>query len=183
TPKAISPPIFILGVHRSGTSLLARMVEALGVFVGNDLQGDHESLSVIASNNAYLNATQSSWDAPRYPGPAELADNLVKRLLLGNQQAFFRSFGRPLGIWAMKDPRFVITLPLWRAVFPSSPVLVIRRSPLEIAASLHRRHCELQASGVFPEDGDFFKGRVKFTQNCATQEGALAVARDRKSVV
>lgn len=169
----------MVGVHRSGTSLLTRMLEALGVFVGSDLQGDHESRALIALNNLYFEATDSSWDAPRYPGPQELADNVIRKAFLANRRAFFARFGTPRPPWAMKDPRFVVTLPLWRAVFPASPIILLRRSPLDVARSLWRRHCALVERGVFPAAGTFTKGRIRFTQRCATFEGALSFALEQ----
>src|SRR5699024_9625556 len=36
-------PIIVVGMHRSGTSLLSRVLSDIGVFMGNDLSINHES--------------------------------------------------------------------------------------------------------------------------------------------
>lgn len=182
TPKSIlesvEPPTFIIGVHRSGTSLLTRLIEQLGIFVGKDLQSDHESLTVIALNNLYFKNTDSSWDKPSYLSrQSEPAQNVIKEVFLRQTTTFFTQFGVASGPWAFKDPRFVVTLPLWRELFPQSKVVVIRRSPVDIALSLFRRHQALTKAGIFPTTRDpFQKGNMKFTQRCATFEGALEFA-------
>lgn len=183
-PGQSTPPVFIVGIHRSGTSLLTRMIEALGVFVGNDLQDDHESLSVIAVNNHYLNQTKTSWDRPRYPGMAEMGENVVKRVFQTNEQEFFARYGSPAGHWAIKDPRLVITLPLWRGIYPESPVIIIRRNPVAIAESLYQRHQHHLKAGIFPRTEEFMKkGNIKFTQRCATFEGALSFALEQNDAL
>ena len=36
-------PVIVIGMHRSGTTMLTKMLEELGVFLGWKKQGDHES--------------------------------------------------------------------------------------------------------------------------------------------
>ena len=38
------PPIVIIGMHRSGTSIVTRMLEQLGLFVGKKKDMNHEAL-------------------------------------------------------------------------------------------------------------------------------------------
>lgn len=175
----LTDPLLILGVHRSGTSMLTRMVEKLGVFVGNDLQQDYESNTVIAINNAYFTGSQSSWDCPTYVRAAENGNNPIARLLTSNFDEIKSRFGPMNGLWGMKDPRFVVTLPLWQDVFPNLRAMVIRRDVRDIASSLYKRHCRLVEQGVFPATGDFVKGQIKFTQRCSTPDGALEFAEEQ----
>ncbi|MFC3052692.1 sulfotransferase [Kordiimonas pumila] len=168
-----STPLIILGVHRSGTSMLTRMLEKLGVFVGHDLQGDHESRSFIQINNRYFEETKSSWDKPVYPKPSDLQNNIIKRVFEKNQAALHEHFGPMEGLWAFKDPRTVTTLPLWLDLFSDAKTIIIRRSPLASAKSLTSRHLELIDKGIFPAHRDFKKGRIQFTQRCATLNGSM----------
>lgn len=178
----LDQPVIIFGVHRSGTSLLTRMMEKLGLFVGRDLQGDHESKIIIAISNHYLNRTNSSWDAPHYPREEDVRINYVARAFDANFDTIAKSFGPMTGFWGMKDPRMVITLPLWLRIFPQAKIIYIKRSPVPIAKSLSTRHNELIEKGIFPAEGDFNKGRIKFTQRCKTYEGALEFAMEQISV-
>ena len=46
----MSAPFVIVGMHRSGTSLVSRILDQSGVFMGLDLQEDHESRFFIELN-------------------------------------------------------------------------------------------------------------------------------------
>lgn len=175
----ITPPVIILGVHRSGTSLLTRMLEQVGLYVGKDLQGDHESLIMIQVNNNYLNQKKASWDKPAYPTDADVAENRVRKLLQKNVDAIRDAFGDMTGAWGFKDPRTVVTLPLWREVFPTAKIVYITRSPADIAKSLTTRHQQLIKRGVFPAEGNFKKGNIAFTQRCATFDGSMEFALEQ----
>jgi hypothetical protein len=180
----LDQPVIIFGVHRSGTSLLTRMLEQLGLFVGNDLQGDHESRIIIAASNHYINKTGGSWDKPHYPTAEDVKINYVARAFDASFETISKQFGHMKGFWGMKDPRMVITLPLWLQIFPKAKIIYIRRSPADIAKSLSVRHNELIKKGVFPADGDFEMGsrKIKFTQRCKTFEGALGFALEQIEV-
>ncbi len=179
----LDQPVIILGVHRSGTSLLTRMLEAVGLFVGNDLQGDHESKVVIAVSNHYINKTGGSWDAPHYPNASDLKTNYIARAFDASFDGIKDAFGPMQGFWGLKDPRMVITLPMWLQIFPEAKIIYIKRSPADIARSLSVRHQQLIQKGIFPPDGDFSKGRIKFTQRCKTFEGALEFALEQIDAV
>jgi len=179
----LDQPVIILGVHRSGTSMLTRMMEMLGLFVGHDLQGDHESKVVIAINNHYINKTDSSWDAPQYPGADDIGTNFVARAFDASFEGIKQEFGPMTGFWGLKDPRMVITLPLWLQIFENPKIIYIKRNPADIARSLSSRHQQLVKKGIFPATGDFTKGRIKFTQRCGSLEGALDFAQEQVAFV
>ncbi|WP_417449757.1 sulfotransferase [Kordiimonas sp.] len=177
--ETMTPPVIILGVHRSGTSLLTRMMEALGLFVGHDLQGDHESRIFIQVNNKFFEKTQSSWDRPAYPTQEHIDANVIGGIVKANLPQIRASFGPMNAPWGFKDPRTVTTLPLWKRLFPNAKIVYITRSPFDIAQSLTKRHNELIERGIFPRSGDFSKGNVRFTQRCATVEGSLSFALEQ----
>ena len=163
--------------------MLTRMMEELGLFVGRDLQGDHESKLIIAVNNHYINKTGGSWDAPHYPGDTDIETNYVARAFDASFEGIKAAFGPMTGFWGLKDPRMVITLPMWLKIFEDPKIIYIKRSPADIAHSLSSRHQELVAKGVFPAKGDFKKGRIKFTQRCGSFEGALDFALEQIAFV
>lgn len=176
TAKSPTPPVLIVGVHRSGTSLLTRMLERIGLFVGKDLQGDHESGTFIQLNNLFFEKTDSSWDKPAYPSAKQIDANIMGGFFRKNYEVIQQNFGPTDGLWGFKDPRTVTTLPLWKRLFPSAPIVYITRSPHDIARSLTTRHNQLIEKNIFPASGEFTKGRVRFTQRCATLDGSLAFA-------
>jgi Sulfotransferase family len=179
----LDQPVIILGVHRSGTSLLTRMMETLGLFVGNDLQEDHESKMIIAVNNHYLTRTNSSWDAPHYPVQSDIDINYVARAFDASFENISATFGAMRGFWGLKDPRMAFTLPLWLQIFTHPKIIYIKRSPADIAQSLSVRHKQLIKKGIFPSEGEFSKGRIKFTQRCKSFSGALDFTLEQVSFV
>jgi len=175
----LSDPVIIVGVHRSGTSLLTRMLEKIGLFVGNDLQNDHESKLIIGINNLYFKDKNTSWDQPVYPGEKDIESNKIKSFWHENQQIIADRFGQTDGFWGFKDPRTLTTLPLWLDLFPKAKILYIKRGPWDIAVSLTFRHNMLIKKEIFPEEGDFSKGNIQFTQRCKTIEGSLDFALEQ----
>jgi hypothetical protein len=113
------PPVVVLGVGHSGTSILARMLHAAGWDAVDADQPFAESVSVRALNQ-YVQ--QHGFLPPRRA-----------RTLLG-------SLPRP---WAVKDPRFVMTLHHWMphlAALDARPALVrITRDLSHVAESYRRR--------------------------------------------
>jgi hypothetical protein len=139
--------VFILGMHRSGTSAVARMVNLLGVplCVESDLMlgygdnplGHWESESLATLNEQLLHLAHAAWDCPPAAEEPWLGDALWSETL--RARAAFEAV-HPTSQWAWKDPRLCILLPFWRRALPGphSAILIVRH-PVEIAASLAQR--------------------------------------------
>jgi hypothetical protein len=128
------PPVILLGMHRSGTSLIARLLDELGLFQGAELQEDHESVYFLEVNDLFLRRIGAAWDNPapareflENPQALDLtarclaADLCSKHLkgFLGLKRYFkTRSLAKLDQPWGWKDPRTVFTLPAWLALFP-----------------------------------------------------------------
>ena len=54
----------IIGMHRSGTSMLSRTLRKCGVFVGADVQSDCESSLFLSINDALFTRCYSIWNNP-----------------------------------------------------------------------------------------------------------------------
>ena len=52
-------------MHRSGTSMLSRSIEELGVFKGINKDSNNESIHAIALNDWLLTNMGSRWDFPK----------------------------------------------------------------------------------------------------------------------
>jgi O-antigen biosynthesis protein len=144
-------PIFIIGMHRSGTSALAGALEPLGLTVGKSVmpphagqgnpKGFYENRELREFHDEFLKSIGSSWqhDEPvrdeLFSG--KMARRFQKQLLWRLVDEF--GPGRPL----IKDPRLCRLLPLWQPVirqhFSSAQFILPIRHPVEVASSLHRR--------------------------------------------
>ncbi|WP_337104130.1 sulfotransferase [Paenibacillus sp. YIM B09110] len=144
--------IIILGMHRSGTSLIARTVGSLGVYLGQDAdmmpqgednpEGFWELTSIVQLHEKILNKLASSWDTTK-PLPDEwwLSNDIEP--FKNEMKNIISSYFSGKKVWGWKDPRTCLLLPLWKEVLKelhidASFVLCVR-NPLGVAASLNKR--------------------------------------------
>ncbi len=152
-------PLIIIGMHRSGTSMLARLLREAGMFLGWRTQPDHDEARFFQGLNIWaLSHASADWDVPeRFD---DLLDNpsvrhaAVDYLRLSVQSPraieylgparYVRSRGLVGldGPWGFKDPRSTFTLPLWLEVFPEARVLHVTRHGVDVAQSLRVREQE-----------------------------------------
>ena len=147
-----SRPTLLAGMHRSGTSIIAKLLRGLGLFTGATLEQNDEPPLLIAINDHLLSFAHASWDVP---APfANVCHNplIINRLaevaaeLLTSPQNLSSYFpqnqsqrGLPTKPWGWKDPRNTITLPVWLKVFPNLKVVYVYRNGVDVACSLRRR--------------------------------------------
>ena len=141
------PGVFVLGMHRSGTSAATLCLESLGLNlclpedrITNGLgNADHgESKTVVAQNDELLSINQASWYYPRHLEDTWTEEPAVKRLQSVAKTAFQNTY--PKDPWALKDPRLCLTMPFWEKALEAKPlVLIVARNPIEIAESLKAR--------------------------------------------
>jgi hypothetical protein len=141
------PGIVVLGMHRSGTSAVTRILNLLGADVGpaDDLlteydnpSGHWESRALVACNDRILAAFGRSWDFPPWLGPGWELSPRAQRLMPDLADTFAGVFRSEPWVW--KDPRTCLTFPLWRRVLGSSVVVVlVLRAPGAVVSSVKRR--------------------------------------------
>ena len=146
-------PIIIIGMHRSGTTMLSKILENSGVFLGNNKDINNEALFFQKINTWVMRQVYASWDNPEpilHMNQNEL--NYLKKICLGKIQGmqtysflglqrFLRS-NKLTDIntrWGWKDPRNTFTLPIWKSIFPDSRIIHIYRNPVDVANSLKYR--------------------------------------------
>lgn len=146
----MNSPIFILGMHRSGTSAIAGTLDRLGYSFGSNLvmakpgvndRGFFEDNDVLALHEALFASWGRDWRYPLPPPKTWLEDAISAGYLEKIQPLIDRLGTEPK--WALKDPRLCYTLPLWcRALEPHEiepQVIIALRSPAAVARSLLAR--------------------------------------------
>jgi len=152
------PPIIVLGMHRSGTTMVTRLLQEVGVFIGHKKYHNLEAVYFQQLNQWVLDQLNLSWDRP---GDGiihgEFAVENMKRVLEGHLNGFgrhqflgwnkFIQYGniREMDIpWGWKDPKNTLTIGLWKKIFPAAKIVTICRNPIDVAASLKVREEQLQ---------------------------------------
>jgi hypothetical protein len=145
-----SRAIAVIGMHRSGTSAVARGLQALGVYLGNDFldaqpenpTGYWEDRGIVELNERVLKTVGLRWD---HDAPIER-----RRLggwgMWGLRREAMRHVHRNFtgqALWGFKDPRTIRVLPFWLRVLHDCDVsddyLLVIRHPSSVAASLYAR--------------------------------------------
>ncbi len=144
--------VLLLGMHRSGTSLVARLLADAGLHLGEDSDllaasaednpdGYWERQDVLEAHDAFLRDIGMTWN--RVAGLSEQHLQLPSVAPLENRLCQIVSTLR--SPWLIKDPRLCLLLPVWNRIGVDYAPLVVIRHPLEIAGSLAR-----SPRGIFP---------------------------------
>lgn len=138
-------PILISGMHKSGTSLVALIMQSLGVEFGSNLlepnsdnpDGYCEDLNAIKLNRLAL--TRLGLD----PDWGELKRSICSENITNSEwkdlaKSYITSRAQSRSIWGWKDPRNSILLNEWMEVDPTIKVLAVFRSPWDVIESFSR---------------------------------------------
>jgi hypothetical protein len=129
----------ILGMHRSGTSCLAGVLEEWGVTLGevskknpHNIRGNQENQEIVSLHDLLLEANGGSWDRPPErvvwsDDHRQARDAIIERYRLHS-------------CWGFKDPRTLLALEGWLEAIPDLRMVGTFRHPLAVAASLGRRN-------------------------------------------
>ncbi len=140
---------FVLGMHRSATSLTAEILSEIGLYMGDKedmLEPDNENKDgyfeirkVVELNDDILLENNMVWCCVK-SSPIDLKTQkgyLIKSNII---ELFDKSGERDI---AIKDPRFCILEPFWRNEIKNlklnPKIIVVVRHPYEVAKSLVKR--------------------------------------------
>jgi hypothetical protein len=153
--------IAVLGMHRSGTSAMARALGYIGASLGNDFienmpevnaKGFWEDATLNRVNIELLRLLGCDWLSNRRI-PSASWDTPEVALLVDHAVAILIEKLKGVEIFAFKDPRTAILLPFWQRAFAKVGVdvsyLLALRHPVSVAESLQRR------DGIDPAKADF----------------------------
>jgi hypothetical protein len=139
----------IVGMHRSGTSTVARILNLLGASLGPEAdlmpaqpdnpKGFWESLTVTQLHDDLLYELGGGWQKPPLLEQGwESRPSLLPAL--ERVRAIVSSHFAAADVAAWKDPRGSLLLPLWRRAVPIAGTIFCLRDPAEVAHSLAARN-------------------------------------------
>jgi len=146
--------LFIIGMHRSGTSAITRLVSKLGYDPGQNLMssneynknGYYEDLDVYNLNNRILGDLNLNWDTIEDEGfrRIEILNNFILNKYKKRAIQILENKLENSNNVVVKDPRFSVLLPFWNDITTRTnidiKVLITVRNPLDVAMSLKKRN-------------------------------------------
>ena len=140
-------PVYIGGMHRSGTSMVANLLRLCGLHLGqqdemlppasDNPEGFWENANFRNLNDEILGALGGRFDAPpRLPDGWHELEVLAPLREKAGEVLRQTLSAEP---WGWKDPRNSLTLPFWSSLLPRLKVIVCVRHPLDVARSERRR--------------------------------------------
>lgn len=140
--------LIVLGMHRSGTSVLARLLNLMGAYFGpegvntganqENPKGFWERKDVRQLNDSVLHAVGCDWNRVLSLNLAALPKSVVDDFNRRASRLVLEMDGhRP---WLLKEPRLCLLLPLWLRFMEVPVGIHIYRHPVEVASSLHKRN-------------------------------------------
>jgi len=144
--KEQSTEVLILGMHRSGTSMIGGVLKTLGVNLGQDSPGiqisnplgHFEDAEFLKLNNAILRRAGGEWDSP--------PDTFTLDTLVGEYRSSVKDLVQSRArenknkIWGWKDPRTSLTAGFYLPFLKNPYIIWCNRFPDDIAASLWKRN-------------------------------------------
>ncbi|MFK7967136.1 MAG: sulfotransferase family protein [Burkholderiaceae bacterium] len=143
--------VFIIGMHRSGTSAAAGALHLLGVDLAKTYQaqegvnerGFWEHADLVDTHDTVLRLLGSAWD-DILPIPAKHLEGLYSHKVTDRLRSLLKRDFENSQIWGFKDPRICRLLPIWFHLETGSDFSLkcwlVTRDPEEVAASLSRRN-------------------------------------------
>ncbi len=135
-------------MHRSGTSVLARLLNMMGAYFGpegsstgansENPKGFWERRDIRDINDMVLLSLSCDWDKLSNFDLNRLSPEILAKFNdLSSKTLLDMDGHRP---WMLKEPRFCLLFPLWRKLLEFPVCIHIYRNPLEVAKSLNKRN-------------------------------------------
>jgi glycosyltransferase involved in cell wall biosynthesis len=152
--KESSPPVIVTGMHRSGTSLVASFLEALGVDLGGEMvppdannpRGYREDVEFLKlSRQMVARATREGDGGHRDWGWTESEHFDLDGCELGAAASALMARRRQKDVpWGWKDPRSTLLLDFWdRIAGGDARFVFVYRYPWDVADSMQRLGAEV----------------------------------------
>jgi hypothetical protein len=141
--------VCILGSSRSGTSVTARVLNLLGVYLGapealagavpRNPKGFWEHREMRRVSVRLLRAQGGTWAKPPRLRPGWERSPELQAVRERAHHVVRHDFASS-PLWGWKDPRTSLTLPFWKEILPQMAYVVCLRNPTDVAASLEARN-------------------------------------------
>ncbi|WP_163712847.1 sulfotransferase [Mangrovibacterium lignilyticum] len=133
-------PLIVLGMHRSGTSMLAQWLTKCGFDMGKEMigpgngnsDGHFEDRQFYQLHKTILKANNQTYKVSK-PISLNYSQDVA------SQAAALYDDRKDLDCWGWKDPRTCLTMDLWHKIIPSYNCIIVYRDYHQVVDSLFRR--------------------------------------------
>lgn len=143
--------VVVLGMHRSGTSLVTQICQCMGGYLGekdelmnaakDNMDGFFENKKITYLDDRIINLCNREWFSLE-PLQLDYLNPKIIEMAKDLRSTILNLFKRK-SIVVVKDPRIAILLPLWEKVIKDLKIDVeyiwVYRNPFEVAESLRKR--------------------------------------------
>ena len=137
--------LIVMGMHRAGTSVLARLLNMMGAYYGpegihfgasaENAKGFWERKDILKLHQDIFSSQNIDWDKPTALDIESLLNDDKHSLAIKNLLLELEAH-RP---WMLKDPRMCLLFPLWKPLLEMPVCIHINRPPIQVAQSLQQR--------------------------------------------
>lgn len=177
--------LLVFGMHRSGTSATARVLNLLGAELSSELvetsfdnpKGFWEGAEVVAIHERFFAAlSRTCYDMQKLP--EGWVSHPVARQAVGEIVELVKRDFTGAALWTVKDPRMCLLAPLWLEALTSLDIevksLFVVRNPLEVTKSLHARSQQARNEWVLGY-GPVMWGQYLVEAEIATRDSCRAM--------
>lgn len=142
-----SKQVIVLGMHRSGTSLLTNLLHAMGCYTGpasellpaneQNPAGFWERIDANLIDMEILRRCGATWCEISTFSPFRCGDDARGHSTQRIQAVVDNISAHPVSV--LKEPRMCLVFDAWRPLLPAPLCIFMVRRPVEVAASLKRR--------------------------------------------
>lgn len=140
--------LIVLGMHRSGTSTVARLLNMMGAYFAPaelampateyNEKGYWERMDVFGVHEEMFHALGMGWDRVAHFDARRLAEpEFVAQFRPRIEQILLDLDARRP--WFVKDPRLNVLLPFWQPLLEVPVCIFVHRNPIQVAQSLQKR--------------------------------------------
>lgn len=140
--------LIVLGMHRSGTSTVARLLNMMGAYFAPaelamlateyNEKGYWERMDVFGVHEEMFHALGMGWDRVAHFDARRLAEpEFVAKFRPRIEQILLDLDARRP--WFVKDPRLNLLLPFWQPLLEVPVCIYVHRNPIQVAQSLRKR--------------------------------------------
>src|SRR5215471_3410258 len=148
------PPVILTGMHRSGTSMVASMLSALSIDMGqqllpadpNNVRGYFEDVEFLELQRRMLTACCPANDGGHPDWGWTESERLDRNRLsefISEASALIASRSDRSAPWGWKDPRTTLLLDFWDQLLTDARYVFVYRFPWDVADSMQRLGAEV----------------------------------------